>query len=235
MLRTDRLFEVINVLRRATGAVTARQIADALEVSPRTVYRYIANLQSMRVPIDGEAGVGYVLRPGYDLPPLNFDPVEQDALIVGMGLLARTGDAELQRAAQRVLSKVETGKGLAGAVGVSDWGITDNGCNMGAKLRGAIREEEILDIEYRALSGDVTHRRIKPLVLTYYVEVAVLSAWCTLRKDFRAFRVDLIWSTTQTGETFCGEGAALRASMAAHGPIPGGHRPDHGSEQERQQ
>ncbi len=213
MQRTDRLFEVITLLRRATGPVTAEHLARTLEVSPRTVYRYVATLQSMRVPIDGAAGVGYILRPGYDLPPLNFDAVEQDALIVGMGMLARTGDAELQRAAERVLAKVETGQGLRGAIGVSDWGIPDDGCGLGARLRQSIRDEAVLEIEYRAISGEATRRRIKPLVLTYYVEVAVLRAWCCLRQDYRAFRVDLIWNTVVTEERFTGEGAALRAAM----------------------
>jgi len=213
MQRIDRLFEVIHLLRQASGPVTADQIAIQMEVSTRTVYRYVASLQSLRIPIDGEAGVGYILRPGYDLPPLNFDAVEQDALIVGMGLLARTGDAELQKAALRVLSKVETGQSASGALGVCDWGINDGDPQTGAELRTAIRNEEVLEITYLSLSGDRSTRRVKPLVLTYYVEVAVLSAWCDLRQGFRAFRVDRIEAQHRCGETFVGQGAALRAEM----------------------
>ncbi|QIE46784.1 YafY family transcriptional regulator [Pseudohalocynthiibacter aestuariivivens] len=216
MLRTDRLFEVIDLLRQARGPVTARQIAQSIEVSDRTVYRYIAHLQSLRVPIDGAAGVGYILRPGYDLPPLNFDAAEQEALIVGMSLLARTGDAELQRAARRVLAKVETGQTVPGGLGVSDWGIAFDAPQIGSQLRSAIRDEAVLRLTYLSLAGDTTLREVKPLVLTYYVEVAVLSGWCALRSDFRAFRLDRIEALEHTGEHFTGEGATLRAMMSSN-------------------
>ena len=215
MLRTDRLFEVIDQLRRARGPMTAAEIAARIEVSTRTVYRYVASLQSLRVPIEGEAGVGYVLRAGYDLPPLNFDAAEQEALVVGMGLLARTGDSELRAAARRVLTKIETGRVPDMGLGVSDWGIPEDTCGTGTKLRRAIREEHEMDITYRSLSGEVTMRRVWPLVLTYHVEVAVVSAWCHLRQDFRAFRVDRIERSQPTGEGFAGQGETLREQMLA--------------------
>lgn len=213
MLRTDRLFEVIHLLRRADRPVTAQQIAERIEVSPRTVYRYVASLQSLRVPIEGEAGIGYILRPGYDLPPLNFDEAEQEALVIGMGLLARTGDRELQAAARRVLDKIETGQIVATGLDVSDWGISEDASETGAILRAAIREERELEITYRSLEEEHTTRCIWPLILTYYVEVAVVSCWCHLRQDFRAFRVDRIEDMRPTGAGFPGEGEALRLRM----------------------
>ena len=106
MRRAGRLFELIHLLRRARKAITAVQLAEALEVAPRTIYRDIAALMAMRVPIDGAAGVGYIMRPGYDLPPLMFDREEVEAVAVGLQLLNRTGDQDLQAAARRVAAKI---------------------------------------------------------------------------------------------------------------------------------
>jgi predicted DNA-binding transcriptional regulator YafY len=108
MRHPARLFEIIQILRSANAPVTAMQIAGTLEVSPRTVYRDIAALQAMRTPIEGEAGIGYVMRSGYDLPPLNFDADEIESLVVGLSLLARTGDRGLQQAAARISAKIDT-------------------------------------------------------------------------------------------------------------------------------
>ena len=105
MSRSDRMFEIIQVLRSAAAPQTAAQLADVLEVTPRTVYRDIATLQSMRVPIEGAAGIGYVMRKGYDLPPLNFDAEETEAITVGLAMIARTGDKSLQKAATRAANK----------------------------------------------------------------------------------------------------------------------------------
>ena len=104
--RADRLFDIIRILRTATPPVTAAAIAEELEVTVRTVYRDVATLQARRIPIEGAAGVGYVLRRGYELPPLMFTEDEAEAIAVGVRLLARTGDPGLQKAASNVLSKV---------------------------------------------------------------------------------------------------------------------------------
>ena len=106
MRRADRLFDVIQALRTAKGPVTAHTLAERLEVTPRTVYRDIATLQARQVPIEGAAGIGYVLKRGFDLPPLMFTPDEVEAIAVGARMLSRTGDAGLQAAAGRVLSKI---------------------------------------------------------------------------------------------------------------------------------
>src|ERR1700688_1461058 len=106
MRRADRLFDIIQRLRTARGPMTAATLAEELEVTVRTVYRDVATLQARRVPIEGAAGVGYMLRRGFDLPPLMFTEDEAEAIAVGVRLLARTGDPGLQKAAESVLSKV---------------------------------------------------------------------------------------------------------------------------------
>ena len=215
MLRTDRLFEIINILRAAKSPMPAAAIAAQLEVTPRTVYRYIAMLQSMRIPIEGAVGIGYVMRKGYDLPALNFGEEELESIVVGLGLLARTGDASLQAAARRVLTKIETSKVPVNSLRVSDWGIVvpENTCLD--EMRQAIRQEQKLRIPYNNLDGSVTERTVLPLVLTYYIEVAVLSAWCTLRDDYRSFRVDRMLACDQLPEYFTGQGKTLRQRMDA--------------------
>lgn len=215
MLRTDRLFEIINILRAAKSPMPAAAIAAQLEVTPRTVYRYIAMLQSMRIPIEGAVGIGYVMRKGYDLPALNFGEEELESIVVGLGLLARTGDASLQAAARRVLTKIETSKVPVNSLRVSDWGIVvpENTCLD--EMRQAIRQEQKLRIRYNNLDGSVTERTLLPLVLTYYIEVAVLSAWCTLRDDYRSFRVDRMLACDQLPEYFTGQGKTLRQRMDA--------------------
>ena len=215
MLRTDRLFEIISMLRGAKTPISAASIAEQLEVTPRTVYRYIAMLQSMRIPIEGAVGVGYVMRKGYDLPPLNFNEEELESIVVGLGLLARTGDLSLQSAARRVLTKIETTKVPVNSLRVSGWGIATPENTRLDDLRQAIRQEQKLRIRYTNSRGEQTERTVLPIVLTYYVEVAVLSAWCTLRENFRSFRVDKMLWCEYLADHFVGQGQALRQQMDA--------------------
>ncbi len=215
MRRADRLFEIIQTLRSASGPLTAATIAEELEVSVRTVYRDVAALQAMRVPIDGEAGIGYLLRAGYDLPPLNFDTEELEAIVVGLSLLDRTGDRSLKRAAQRVTHKIEALTLNSGSLKVSDWGApTPERVDL-AELRGAIREERKLQLTYRDGTGAETERKVLPIAITYFVEVVVMTAWCELREDFRNFRADRIAELTLLDERFDGQGASLRARWEA--------------------
>lgn len=213
MQRTDRLFEIIDILRAANGPVTAAVLAERLEVTPRTIYRYIASLQSMRIPIEGEAGIGYIMRRGYNLPPLNFGEDELEAIVVGLRLLQRTGDQGLQAAAKRVLDKVEANRLPIDGLRVSKWGIVATGLTCYTRLRQAIREEREIDITYNSLNEDMSTRRVLPLIVTYFAEVAVLTAWCTLREDFRNFRVDRIEDIAETERFFKGRGNLLRAQI----------------------
>ncbi|MCR9178076.1 MAG: YafY family transcriptional regulator [Alphaproteobacteria bacterium] len=215
MSRSTRLFEIIQVLRQSTGPVTARQIAEGLEVTVRTVYRDIAALQAMRLPIHGEAGVGYVLRSGFDLPPLMFSQDELEAIVVGLAMLGRTGDPGLERAARNASAKISEvlpeGTRPPAALHVSRWNRMPKAKVEAGALRRYIRDEAELRITYVDLQDQRTERRIRPLALIYYIDAVVLAAWCGLRQDFRHFRIDRIPDCGPTGETFVGQSAALLA------------------------
>ena len=167
----------------------------------------------MRVPIEGEVGVGYVMAEDYDLPPLNFDREEIEAIVVGLSMLSRTGDKTLEQAARRVLSKVDAAKLPADTLSVSDWGIEGIDPAIIRSLRTAVAEERKVKITYSDLSEILTHRVVLPLAITYYVRVAVLAAWCELRSDFRHFRIDCIDECDLLQDTFVGTGAELRTSL----------------------
>ncbi|WP_171177472.1 YafY family protein [Ruegeria sp. HKCCD8929] len=214
MRRLTRLFEIIQILRAADGPVTAEVLAEQLEVSVRTIYRDIAALQAMRTPIEGEAGLGYVMRRGYDLPPLNFDAEEVEALRVGLSMLARTGDSALQQAAQRICHKIEALHDPADWLQVAPWGAPADdpmrGCVSVSLLRGAIREERKLRLTYRDGDDNETDRVVRPVALIYHLECTMLAGWCELRQAFRNFRVDRIWSCEPLEMRFTGQGNTLR-------------------------
>lgn len=224
MSRSTRLFEIIQILRQTDGPVTARAIADALEVTKRTVYRDMAALQAMRLPIEGEAGVGYIMRSGFDLPPLMFDPDELEAIVVGLALLGRTGDRGLERAAERAASKISDvlpdGATAPAPLRVSTWTQIPKGRVDTASLRRYIREEAELDITYRDLQDRRTRRAIRPLALIYYIDVVVLVAWCALRQDIRHFRVDRIDDCTRSEHPVTGPIDELRAAWERQSADP---------------
>ncbi|MBE2275662.1 MAG: YafY family transcriptional regulator [Rhodobacteraceae bacterium] len=242
MPRTDRLFALIQSLRAARGPRTAEALAGELEVSSRTIYRDIAVLQGLRVPVEGAAGLGYVLRRGYDLPPLNFDLEEVEALRVGLALLIRSGDGELQRAAQRVRDKVDALQGPADWLQVAPWGAPQDDAAQGrmpiSRLRQAIREEEKLRLLYERADGGRTARTVRPVALIYHINCVMLAAWCEWRGGFRHFRTDRIWDCTPVGRHFTGQGAALldlwleqqvAADPASHPPAQTQGKPGAGS------
>jgi predicted DNA-binding transcriptional regulator YafY len=216
MRRMSRLFEIVQMLAIARRPLTADQIAARLEVTPRTLYRDMAALQAMRIPIEGERGLGYVLRSGYTLPPLMFTLEETEAIVLALGLLDRRGDTELQAAAGQVGEKIAAAMPLPlrdrlgnGALRV--WGrpAAPHGLDL-ALARRAIREELRLAITYRDEAGQETQRTLRPVALVYYAETANLVAWCELRQAIRTFRPDRISAATLTGGHFRGEGDRLR-------------------------
>ncbi len=211
MRRTDRLFEIIQILRSENRVITANEIAARLEVSARTIYRDIQTLQSMRTPIEGEAGIGYLMRQGYDLPALNFSADEIEAIVVGLSLVAQTGDKGLHRAAQQVSHKIDSIRGRLESLQVSDRGALVPAAVDPDMIRRAIREEQKLDIRYRDESEQDSSRQVRPLAIIYYVHAMLMVAWCELRNDFRHFRIDRMLSCAETGEFFRGEGDELRA------------------------
>lgn len=217
MPRSTRMFEIIQTLRSAKQPLTAAQIGEALEVTPRTIYRDIATLQSMRVPVEGAAGIGYVMRKGYDLPPLNFDVEEAEAITVGLSMIARTGDTSLQKAAKRAATKLAEATPLSQTLFSSSWGANaPDGIDL-SEIRKAIREEKKLCITYRDADGVETDRTVCPISIIYYAEAIVMPAWCELRGDFRHFRLDRLANhpKIKPGGSFIGRSDALRAQWAA--------------------
>lgn len=223
MNRSTRMFEIIQLLRSSKRSLTAQQLADSLEVTKRTIYRDIVALQSMRVPIDGEAGIGYIMRSGFDLPPLMFTAEEVEAIAVGLSLLGRTGDTALQTAAASVTRKIsdvlpeDNPYGLISqSVFVSNWHSIPGSSIDPALIRESIRNQRKLKIEYTDVEQRSSNRIILPLVLLYYVDSLVIAAWCELRNNFRHFRVDRITRCEVTDQSFEEGGNQLRENWQAH-------------------
>jgi predicted DNA-binding transcriptional regulator YafY len=222
MRKASRLFEIIQILRLANRPVTAQTIADRLEVTVRSIYRDIAALQAMRVPIEGGRGIGYLLRAGFDLPPLMFSIDETEAMVLALALLQRSGDTALRKAARRAEDKI------AGALpaplrqvlvgnALYAWGTTTPepaGVDL-SLVRQAIRDEQKLAIAYRDEQGRPSERTICPLALIYYSASTNLVAWCELRQAIRTFRADRIEASQALDMFFIGRGDALRAEWIA--------------------
>lgn len=215
MSKSARLFEIIQLLRAAKAPLRAQQIADMLEVSKRTIYRDIATLQAMQTPIYGEAGIGYVMRKGYDLPPLNLDVEEAEAIAVGLSLIARTGDVSLWRAAGRAARKLNEAAPGTQRLITSSWGLDEiQTINLGT-LRAAIRGEQKVTLNYQDAAGQTSHRTIWPLALIYYVDAVTIVAWCELRRALRHFRLDRVQGWSLQDDRFTGQSAALLADWEA--------------------
>jgi predicted DNA-binding transcriptional regulator YafY len=200
MQRAERLLDLIQSLRRRRRPVTADTLASELNVSVRTVYRDIAALMRQGVPVRGEAGIGYVLDAGFDLPPLMLSPDEIEAVLVGMRWLAERADPVLARAAEDVVSKVAAVLPshlkpilLDGALFAPAYGA-DHPVDVVdiAGVRAAIRQGRKLQVQYRDEAGRESQRMIWPIGMTFYERVRIVIAWCELRQAFRHFRTDRI-------------------------------------------
>ncbi len=209
MTKSTRLFEIIQILRAAKRPILGQEMADMLEVSVRTIYRDIVSLQAMQVPIDGAAGVGYVMRKGYNLPPINFDVDEAEAIAMGLQMIARTGDPGLWRAAGRAARKLHEAAPSTRQLVASSWGTEPTDVVDLAQIRSAIRDEVKINIAYCDAAGQMSERTIWPLVLIYYADNTMIVAWCELRQDLRHFRVDRIADYALLQDDFKGAGAAL--------------------------
>lgn len=232
MRRSDRLFEIIQILRSTKRALSAAALAERLEVAPRTIYRDIAVLQAQHVPIEGAAGIGYVLRRGFDLPPLMFTMEEIEAIVVGARLLGRLRDPGLREAAESVLGKIGLmlPEALRAHLAAAPLFVSEGGA-LGAagvdlaELRAAIRDSRKLHIGYVDEQGRRTRRTIWPLAMTYYVTVTVVAAWCELRGDYRHFRVDRIETSRLLDEDFSAEQGPLVRAWLALAQVPSHTRP----------
>ncbi|NIX77418.1 helix-turn-helix transcriptional regulator [Microvirga terricola] len=222
MRKASRLFEIIQILRLAKEPVTAAQMAEKLKVTPRSIYRDIAALQAMQVPVQGGRGIGYLLRSGFDLPPLMFSIEETEAMVLALALLERTGDVALKEAAKRVGQKIAGAMPppLRQALGVNTlyaWGTvapSPDGIDLGM-VRSAIRDEQKIELDYRDEQGRATRRTIRPLAVIYYSETANVVAWCELRGDLRNFRADRVEASRPVDASFKGEGDELRRRWIA--------------------
>ena len=208
MRRADRLFQIVQYLR-AGRLLTAKILAERLEVSERTIYRDIADLQGSGVPIDGEAGVGYLLRQGYDLPPLMFNRDEMAALVIGARIVSAWGGVKMALAAEEALVKIEAVLPREAQGSLARTPVYAIDFQMGEKLRQrldildyAINQKTLLEISYFDAAKDQTKRTIEPLGLYFWGKVWTLVAWCQIRDDFRSFRIDRIGELKTTDQIF---------------------------------
>jgi predicted DNA-binding transcriptional regulator YafY len=198
MRRGDRLFELIEILRRAQKPISASAIASELEVCKRTVYRDIAALMAQRVPIRGEAGVGYILESGFHMPPLMLTPDEIEAAVLGAQWVQTRGEPELRRAAESLVAKIEAiAPGdlhsffAQPATGVAPVDAPAEVLGS-SEIRAAIRQQKKIRLEYCDDNGKTSERVIWPLLLGYRDQGRIIAAWCELREDFRYFRTERI-------------------------------------------
>ena len=197
MRRADRLFQIIQILRRSTRPVTAAGLAEELEVSKRTVYRDVADLIGQRVPIQGEAGLGYLIAADYDMPPLMLTPDEIEAVMLGAQWVAGRSDKALANAALDVMAKIAAVVPehlrpfiVEPSVGVKPTLTEGKESIDPSTLRLAIREGRKLRLRYRSEAGEETERSVWPVILGYAETSRMLVAWCELRQGFRHFRTD---------------------------------------------
>jgi predicted DNA-binding transcriptional regulator YafY len=197
MRRADRLFQIIQILRRSSRPVTAAALAAELEVSKRTVYRDVADLVGQRVPIDGEAGLGYLIAADYDMPPLMLTPDEIEAVMLGAQWVAGRSDKALSNAARDVMTKIAAVVPehlrpfiLEPSVGVKPTVAAPQESVDPSHLRSAIRNGRKLRLRYKSEAGAETERTVWPVILGYAETTRMLVAWCELRQGFRHFRTD---------------------------------------------
>lgn len=209
MSRTERLLDLLQALRRRTRAVSARTLAQEFGVTIRTIYRDLGTLQAQGAPIEGEAGVGYLLRPGYTLPPLMFTSEELEALVLGARWVISRGDPTLGKAARNSLAKINAvlTPGLRDELDATTLIVAPSGQAKvdgvkTAMVRASIRGDEKLLLDYEDQGGGRSARTVWPFALGYFDHAQIVMAWCELRRDFRSFRMDRILKCSRTGEKY---------------------------------
>jgi len=219
MRRADRLFQLVQLIR-GRRLSTAEFLAQRLEVSVRTVYRDVADLQAQGVPIEGEAGVGYRMRAGFDLPPLMFSTEEAQALVASVRLAQPRLDEALAAQADAALGKILAVLPAAARAAAESLALyaPASGVDPGtrarlAPLRRATESRRLLWLRYRDLKEAESERRVRPLGCFYWSEVWTLAAWCETRQDFRNFRIDRILDMTVLDERFRDEPGRTLADL----------------------
>ena len=203
MRRADRLFQLVQLIR-GRRLTTAAYLAERLMVTPRTIYRDVADLQHQGVPIEGEAGVGYRLGSGFDLPPLMFTQEEAKSLVAAVRVAQLGLDAGLAAASVAALSKIvsvlpATARAAAESQAVYAPLNVMTGLDAVTRqrlqeLRGAVQAQRKIHIAYKDLQSKTSQRTVRPLGCFYWGKVWTLAAWCEARQDFRNFRMDHIQS-----------------------------------------
>jgi predicted DNA-binding transcriptional regulator YafY len=221
--KADRLFQIIQILRRARKPITADAIAQELETSKRSVYRDISTLMAQRVPIRGEAGMGYVLDAGFDCPPLMLTPEEIEAAVLGAQWVMARGDPGPVRAAHDLVAKIaaavpERRRPLvldpAARTRSDRMPIAPDTIDM-VEVRRAIHGARKIQLGYRDEKGEDTARKVWPIAIGYLETVRMMVAWCELRKDFRHFRTDRITAAEFLDERTPERPTVLRARWRA--------------------
>jgi predicted DNA-binding transcriptional regulator YafY len=219
MRRADRLFRIIQILRRKRRPVTAREVAEELEISLRTVYRDIAQLMADQVPIRGEAGIGYVLEGGFDMPPLMLTPDEIEAAMLGAQWVMGRADPALARAAADLVAKIgvvvpEHLRPLLMEPALAAPNRHPNAVDTidTARVRGAIRTQGKIALRYSDENGAETRRVIWPVAISYWEVVRVIVGWCELRQAFRHFRTDRVIAAEFLEERYATPRSRLRAA-----------------------
>lgn len=212
MRRADRLFQLVQFLRTRRAA-TGQQIADELRVSVRTVYRDVVDLQASGIPIRGEAGVGYRLERGFELPPLTFTSEELEGMALGARIVAAWGDPDLAAAVSSAMTRIEAvlppalRKVLIDAPLFAPQFQSRAGMSREvATIRRAIGERRVLRLRYARADGEETERDIRPLGLHFWGNKWTVAAWCELREDYRSFRPDRMLEVELLERTFDTDG-----------------------------
>ncbi|KQQ44859.1 transcriptional regulator [Rhizobium sp. Leaf311] len=216
MSRVSRLFEMLSVLRARRQPVTAIELAQILGISERSVYRDVETLRLLGAPLDGQAGVGFILRDGFFLPNLAFSSEEMDALILGLNWVQQRADPALAQSSESALAKIRSSRNnltagsddtpaLVTAASISE----RSDSTQVAPLRDAIRRLRKVAIEYQDSAGSLSERIIWPITIVYFDDVRVLAAWCESRSAFRHFRVDRVRTATVLDERYAERRAVL--------------------------
>lgn len=219
MRRADRLFQIVQLIR-GRRLSTAAFLAGRLEVSLRTIYRDVADLQHQGVPIEGEAGVGYRLGAGFELPPLMFSQAEANALVVAARVAQAWLDAGLARDVESALGKILSVLPPASRVAAEAQALFAPGRGLDQRtqetlqtLREAVQAQRRVRLLYLDLDERTSERHVRPLACLYWGKVWTLSAWCELRDDFRTFRIDRVHLCDVLDDTFCHEPGKTLADL----------------------
>ena len=217
MRRTDRLFEILQILRNG-HLHRAQDIATQLQVSVRTVYRDMDTLVASGVPVEGERGVGYRITSDISLPPLTLTPEELEALNLGMAIVAEASDDSLKEAARTLADKIDAALPERSVADADTWKFAVHpfadavrGFSQMPTLRAAIRAKQKLCLTYNSSGDRITTRTVRPLHMEYLGRVWTLTAWCELRDAFRVFRVDLIQNAQALPQMFVDEPGKMLA------------------------